>query len=189
MSEIVEFLLKRRSVLAVMLREPGPDAEQLRTILTAGARVPDHGKLAPWRFVIFEGAARTALGELLAARFREGNPHASADQVEEERGRFERAPVIVGVVSSPVEHSKIPEWEQVLSAGAVCQNILTASLGMGFGAQWLTQWPSYDSEILKSLGISKTEKIAGFIYIGTPDAAPSERARPDIDEITSYWSG
>lgn len=189
MTEIIDFLLARRSVLVAMLREPGPDPDQLQKILTAGARVPDHGKLEPWRFVVFQGDARAKFGTHLAKAFEAENPDAGREQIEEERKRFERAPVVVGVIASPKEHFKIPEREQLLSAGAVCQNILTASLSLGFGAQWLTQWPAYSETISRHLNLEKNEKVAGFIYIGTAEALPADRARPDLDEITEFWDG
>jgi len=187
MAEIIDFLLARRSVLVAMLGEPGPDAQQLRQILTAGARVPDHGKLAPWRFIVFQGAARENFGACLAASFVAENPAADDKQVAEERRRFARVPVVICVIASPKGHFKIPEWEQLLSAGAVCQTILSASQGLGFGAQWLTQWPAYSAEVSRHLNLGENEKVAGFIYIGTALAPPAERSRPDVDDITEFW--
>ena len=187
MTKTIDFLLARRSVLVAMLQEPGPDPDQLRQILAAGARVPDHGKLTPWRFIVFQGEARSRFGECLANAFEVENPDVEQEQVEEERGRFERAPVVIGVVASPKEHFKVPEWEQLLSAGAACQNILIASLSLGFGAQWLTQWPAYSDAISHHLSLGENEKVAGFIYIGTAKASPADRARPDLDDITEFW--
>ncbi len=187
MTEIIDFLLARRSVPVAMIGEPGPDPDELRQILTVGARVPDHGKLAPWRFIVFQGEARLKFGACLAKAFADENPKADQAQIDEERKRFARAPVVIGVIASPGEHFKIPEWEQLLSAGAVCQNILSASLGLGFGAQWLTQWPAYSAGVARYLDLGEAERVAGFIYIGTADTAPSERARPDLGEIAEFW--
>lgn len=170
-----------------MIEEPGPGPGQLRQILAVGARVPDHGKLAPWRFIVFKGDARLKFGECLAESFADENPKADRAQIDEERKRFARAPVVIAVVASPRAHIKIPEWEQLLSAGAVCQNILSVSLGLGFGAQWLTQWPAYSAGVSQHLNLGETEKVAGFIYIGTAGAIPGDRARPDLDGITEFW--
>jgi nitroreductase len=189
MTDILDFLLARRSVPVAMIGEPGPDPDQLRQILTAGARVPDHGKLAPWRFIVFQGDARLKFGDCLAKSFAAENPKADQAQIYGERGRFARAPVVIGVVASPQEHFKIPEWEQLLSAGAACQNILSASLGLGFGAQWLTQWPAYSPGVSRHLKLGEAEKVAGFIYIGTAETVPDDRARPDLDDVTEYWDG
>lgn len=187
MTDVIDFLLARRSVPVAKLGEPGPDPGQLRKILTAGARVPDHGKLTPWRFIVFQGAARLKFGECLAGSFAAENPGADQKQIMAERQRFARAPVVIGVIASPKEHFKIPEWEQLLSAGAVCQTILSASLGLGFGAQWLTQWPAYSEDVSRHLGLGEKERVAGFIYIGTAKTPPGDRTRPDLDDIMVFW--
>ncbi|MBL4757987.1 MAG: nitroreductase [Rhizobiales bacterium] len=189
MAGIIDFLLARRSVPVAMLEEPGPDVAQLQKILTAGARVPDHGKLAPWRFIVFQGDARTSFGNVLADILLKKNPDAGDKKLEDERQRFARAPLVLGVISSPVVHPKVPEWEQVLSAGAACQNILIASNGLGFGAQWLSQWPAFDKDVERALNLGEAEKIAGFIYIGTARESFDDRRRPNLDEITQYWTG
>ncbi len=189
MAGIIDVLLARRSVPAAMLEEPGPDAAQLQKILTAGARVPDHGKLAPWRFIVFQGDTRISFGKVLADIVLKKNPDAADKQLEDERQRFARAPLVLGIISSPVEHPKVPEWEQVLSAGAACQNILIASNGLGFAAQWLTQWPAFDKDVADALNLGESDKIAGFIYIGTARNSFEDRRRPELDEITEYWTG
>ncbi len=187
MEEFLELLEKRRSVVAKEMAQPGPDADQLQRILRIAARVPDHGKLAPWRFIIFSGEARTAFGQVLARRHEELNPETTPEQTALEAGRFERAPVVVGVVSRVVEHVKIPEWEQVLSAGAVCQNILVAASAMGFASQWLTEWYSYDGEIAKSLKLAENERMVGFVYLASAMSPPGERARPVLEDLISEW--
>ena len=186
---ITEFLNKRRSNLAKLMGEPGPSAAQLEEFLTIAARVPDHRKLAPWRFVIFKGQARADFGQHIASAFMKANPDMPADRSIFEGQRFMRAPVVVGVISSPKECSRgTPEWEQVLSSGAVCYNLCLAAQAGGFGAQWLTEWYAYDADVQKALGLSSDEKVSGFIYIGTPKAPSTERARPDIKSLTTDWS-
>src|SRR6201996_1223862 len=161
----VELLLTRRSGSAKAMDKPGPSKKDLAEILKAGARAPDHGKLFPWRFIVFEGKGRERAGDILAEVMEaEGERE---KQVEEERGRFLRAPVVIGVVSAAREQHKIPVWEQELSAGAVCQNMLTAATASGFVAQWVTEWYAYHPVVKQRLGLKAGERIAGFVYIGT----------------------
>ncbi len=188
MNDALTLLLKRRSIPAKNLGEPGPTAETLHTLLTAAARVPDHGKLVPWRFILFQGEHRARAGMRLAALWQEREPDAGADRLDLERTRFSRTPVVVGVVSRAAEHPKIPQWEQVLSAGAVCMNLLTAAHAAGFSAQWLTEWYAFDEEAGRVLGLETGEKFAGFIHIGTAMEPPFERPRPDLDMITTEWT-
>ena len=188
-ADLQQRLLTRRSVVAGKLSEPGPDAETLDKMLAMAMRVPDHGKLAPWRFVVFHGQARARFGDVLAEAFKAANPDAKDKLVAFERERFLRAPVVVAVISSPtVPHAKIPEWEQILSAGAVCQNLLLAASSFGFAAQWLSEWYAYDATVLEAMGLSAAEKVAGFVYIGTAQEAPCERDRPDPTQKTSHWA-
>jgi nitroreductase len=184
--EVVRHLLSRRSVSAGALREPGPDRAALDAILTIAARVPDHKKLAPWRFVVLQGEARARFGAMLARICKENDPEASDVRLETERGRFLRAPTVVVVVSSTMNHPAAPEWEQILSAGAVCLNLLHAASAQGFGAQWITEWYAYDANVRAGFGLQEHERIAGFVYIGTPKEKPAERERPDIAAITSF---
>jgi nitroreductase len=184
----LEMLLTRRSVVANNLGEPGPDGETLQRILTVGARVPDHKKLFPWRFIVFEGEARDAFGSVLAEACRKGEPDAGATRLETEANRFLRAPVVIAVISSIVDNPAVPEWEQILSAGAVCQNLLHAAAALGFSAQWITEWYAYDETVRAALGLSPNERVAGFVYIGTAREAPAERDRPDLEKIVSRWS-
>lgn len=183
----IDLLLSRRSVVANLMEGPGPSAEDLRQILEAGMRVPDHGRLVPWRFMLIRGDARQALGQVIGKAFRRDNPDAEEKRVELERKRFVRAPVVVAVVSKVDKEAKIPEWEQVLSAGAACQNLLVAALSLGYAAQWLTEWYAYEPLLLKALGLGDGDRIAGFLYIG--DAAPlGDRARPEFDDVVSEWT-
>lgn len=180
-------LLTRRSGSAKAMKAPGPSPEQLRKILAAGARAPDHGKLAPWRFILFEGEARVEIGRLLAECVKESEPKASEERIALEAGRFLRAPVVVGVVSRVRENIPIPEWEQQLSAGAVCQNMLIASIAEGFVANWLTEWYGYDPRVKERLGLKSGERIAGFIYIGTSAVPLEERVRPDLNSLITRF--
>ncbi|MGX6647196.1 nitroreductase family protein [Maricaulaceae bacterium MS644] len=175
--ETLELLARRRSTTAKAMTGPGPSPDQLETLLQIAARTPDHGKLFPWRFVVFEGEARARFGEVLEARLREIEPDGPAERYALERGRFERAPVVIAVISDAMENHKIPEWEQILSAGAVCQNMLIAASAMGFAAQWLTEWYAYDKVAKKALGLDPGERVAGFIYVGSATEDPTERPR------------
>ncbi|MGE3246580.1 MAG: nitroreductase [Beijerinckiaceae bacterium] len=183
----IELLSARRSAPVLAMQGPGPDEHQLETLLRIASRVPDHGKLAPWRFIVFEGAARERAGEIIAARFREKTPEASDQQVEIERKRLLHAPAIVAVVSRAAPHAKIPEWEQVLSAGAACMALVTAANALGFATNWLTQWYAYDTAVLASFGVAEGEKIAGFIHIGRKDTAVVDRPRPDLSDIVARF--
>jgi nitroreductase len=173
----VKMMVERRSTLAKTMTGPGPSAEELETLLTIGARTPDHGKLFPWRFIVFEGEARTRFSHTLEARFRQIEPEAPAERLALERTRFERAPVVIAVISDTTENHKIPLWEQELSAGAACQNLLIGANAMGYGAQWLTEWYAYDRQIKTELGLAPGERVAGFIYVGTAGEDPTERPR------------
>ncbi len=180
-------LLTRRSVIADRLCEPGPDATQLDSILRAGARVPDHKGLVPWRFIVFRGHARKAFGEILARAFaKQAGESVEPARLATEAGRFLRAPIVIAVISR-TEMGVVPEWEQILSAGAVCQNLLHAASALGFAGQWITEWYAYDPEIRRALNLADNERVAGFIYLGTAQFAPKERKRPDLDAIVSFW--
>ncbi len=187
-SDTLDLLRQRRSTVAKNMRDPGPTEDELRILLSAGIRVPDHGKLAPWRFLIFRGDKRGVFGQKLEAIFLHDNPNASAVRSVMERNRFNRAPVVVAVISSITPDHKIPVWEQELSVGAVCQNILIACNAMGFAAQWLTEWYAYDQRVNALLGLSETERVAGFIYMGSADAKPIERKRPNLEALMQDWS-
>lgn len=185
--ETLELLLTRRSTVAGSMREPGPDAGQLRTILTAAARVPDHRKLAPFRFIVLQGEARAKAGQALAGASRADHPDFPQERIDFEGARFTRAPVVVAVVSSVKDDGKTPEWEQVLCSGAVCQNMIIAASASGFAAQWLTEWYAFDRRVLDALGLTQDERIAGFVYMGTATETPLERPRPDLDALITEF--
>ena len=181
----LDLLLSRRSGSAKALAPPGPSKKQVAQILKAGARAPDHGKLFPWRFLVFEGKGRERAGEILAQVTEAQGERPK--QIEEERGRFLRAPLVIGVISSAREQIKIPVWEQELSAGAVCQNILLAAHAMGFVGQWVTEWYAYHPAVKDKLGLKPGERVAGFVYIGTSTIELEERPRPEMDRIVNWF--
>lgn len=182
------YLETRRSIPAYQMREPGPKQAELEDILRLASRVPDHGKLAPWRFVVYRGAERVRIGEELLALRIAVEPGLSPELIEVERTRFTRAPVVVAVISKAASHVKIPEWEQVMSAGALCLNMLFAANALGYVANWLTEWFAFDDRAFPLLGVKPGEKVAGFIHIGSTDFPVVERPRPDLSE-TVTWVG
>lgn len=184
--EAMDLLLSRRSGSAKSMTEPGPDAEQIRTLLTAATRVPDHGKILPWRFILFEGKSRARMGEILAECAAQDRNY-STNQIQLEKERFLRAPLVLAVVSKLRERIPIPIWEQQLSAGAVCQTILIAAHSMGFVAQWITEWYAYDHEVLERIGLKAGERVAGYIYVGSPAAPLEDRPRPNIDTLVTRF--
>jgi nitroreductase len=187
MPDALELLKTRRSVKPMELTDPGPSADQLATILTIASRVPDHGKLVPWRFIVFEGDARLAAGEIIAETFRAAQPAAALEQIEFERKRLARAPMVIAVVSRAGPHVKIPEWEQILSAGAAAMSLVFATHAFGYAANWITEWYAYDRRVTAALGIGANERIAGFVHIGTPVRPPEERPRPPLTDIVSRF--
>ncbi len=178
----------RRSVPSKQLGEPGPDHATLLRMLASAVRVPDHGKLVPFRFIRLQGEARHALGDLLAARTLHLQPGAADAVVEKDRARFSHAPVIITVVARLTPGHKVPEQEQLLTAGSVCFALLQAAQALGFGAQWLTGWMAYDAAVAATLGLSADERIAGFIHIGTPKMEAPERERPDPALLLTDWT-
>ncbi len=187
-SSAIDSLLKRRSVVAKNLIEPGPSNDELELMLRAGIRVPDHGKIGPWRLQVLKKPAQFDLGELLARIYAANNKEARDDQIEAERARPSRAPVLVVVSSRLQRPHKIPEIEQLLSCGAVCQNLLNAATLLGYAAQWLTEWPAYDEDVKTALDVPPDQHIIGFVSIGMPAEPPSERPRPSFDDIVSFPS-
>ncbi len=178
------FLLSRRSRPARMLATPAPDRATLTGLLTAAARVPDHGKLEPWRFIVLTAPALAALARTVSARAEAlGLPPEAADKAAV---TFAQSPLAVAVVASPKPSEKIPQIEQTLSAGAVCLSLVNAALASGWGACWLTGWAAMDKGVQDSLGLAPQEWIAGFIHIGTSSATPPERPRPDIAALTTW---
>ncbi len=188
MANAIDLLKTRRSVKPIELHGPGPTPAELSTLLTIASRVPDHGKLTPWRFIVFEGEARLKAGESIAAVFRNRRPDATAEQIEFERNRLARAPLVIAVVSRAAPHGKIPEWEQVLSAGAAATSLVFAAHAIGFAASWLTEWYAYDRQVLDALGLKAEEKIAGFVHIGRPAKPPEDRPRPPLESIVTRFN-
>jgi nitroreductase len=183
----LDLLLSRRSGSAKSMTGPGPSVSEVDIMLRAASRVPDHGKLAPWRFILFEGEARSHFGVSLAECVLQDDPQASDERLHLERERFLRAPLVVAVVSRVREGIPIPEWEQVLSAGAVCQTLALAAHAMGYVANWITEWCAYHPRVREKMGLKCGERIAGFIYIGKPSLALEERARPDLRTLVSRF--
>jgi nitroreductase len=184
--ETFDLLLSRRSGSAKAMTGPGPSADQLRRILAAGVRVPDHGKLTPWRFIVFEGEGRARMGDILAEAIA-GERDISPERIEQERGRFMRAPIVIGVVSRVREAIPIPTWEQELSAGAVCMSIVIAAHALGFVANWITEWCAYHPKVLARMGLKPGERIAGFIYLGQSATVLEDRPRPPVEAITTRF--
>lgn len=186
--KLIDYLASRRSVPAFQMCDPGPDRAEIEAILTLAIRVPDHGKLAPWRFVVYQGEERRRIGEELLRLALEKNPELSEEMIAVERSRFTRAPVVVGVISKAAPHAKIPEWEQIMSAGAVCLNLLMAANAYGYVSNWLSEWFAFDDRAHDLLGIARDEKVAGFIHIGSTTFPITERPRPNLEDVVS-WRG
>ena len=182
------FLARRHSFSAKTYTGPVPDHAALRAILTTALRVPDHGKLEPWRLVVIERPAMKRLAELAATRGRELG--LDAEQIEKGRGHFDRGGLAVVVVSAPKSIEKIPAVEQLLSAGALCFNLVATALAAGWGANWLTGWPAHDRAfITEAFGCTVTESVAGIVHIGTPpDSLITDRPRPNLDTLTTWLS-
>ncbi|HWU50414.1 MAG TPA: nitroreductase [Asticcacaulis sp.] len=181
---VLEALFNRRSAPAPTLGMPGPSPEQMDLLIRLGLRVPDHGKIGPWRIVRFTPEAKTQVVEKLKAL-------AGSRGEKKDVGaliKMSTPPEMLMVVSAPIQPHKIPLWEQQLSAAAVCQNLLIAAGAMGYGANWITDWYAYDAEARAILGVKEDENVAGFIYLGTPSEPPLERERPDYDARVSWWA-
>ena len=185
---VISFLTSRRSVTAKNMAPGQVSHADLDAILTAGLRVPDHGALKPWRLVVLQGDIRKTLDEeVILAEFMRANPDAEDKFIAIETARLQRAHTVIAVLSSPVEHPKIVEWEMALSAGAVCTTLLYAAQSMGYAAQWLTEWYAYNDAMLTRLGgVVGHDRIAGFIYIGEKVKDPMERTRPDLDDVVRF---
>lgn len=184
--ETVDLLLRRRSAKARRLREPGPSEQELRQILQAGMRVPDHGKLAPWRFVVVRGQAQTRLGQTIYQAYADETDDGGSDKHEGWRAYPSQAPLLIIAVSKPSEARPIPRWEQRLSAGAACQNMILAAHAMGYLANWLTGWPAYSPGVGAALELGADDRIAGFLFIGSYKEALKERPRPDFDDVVKF---
>ncbi len=181
---VMQFFLTRRSRPAKMLRAPAPGQDEITTLLTAAARVPDHGKLEPWRFIVLQPGATTRFAEAIAAR---ADALGLPPEVREKAvSAFVDTPLVVAVIASPKSSEKIPMIEQTLSAGAVCVSLVNAALASGWGACWLTGWPAMDKGTQHALGLADHEWIAGFVHIGTVESIPPERPRPDIASLITW---
>lgn len=188
-TEALAFLHRRRSTPSRLLADPGPDDATLARMLATALRVPDHGRLTPWRFLRIAGEARHRLGQALADVHAAEHPEAPAAVLDKERGRFSHAPVVVAVIGTIAHGHRIPEVEQRLSGGAVCFQLLLAAQALGFGAQWLTGWAAYHPAIHARLGLAAGEEILGFVHIGTATVETAERERPDASALLSDWTG
>jgi nitroreductase len=188
LSSPLALMRTRRSGRPRDLAAPGPDAGQLRQILEIAARTPDHGKLAPWRFVHVAKPDRAAFAAMLERAYREGRPQPARLELEAVDRFAHQAPELVVVLSSPKDSPKIPRWEQELSCGAACMNLLHAAHAMGFAGGWVTGWAAYARPVLVALGAGPDERIAGFLFLGTPATTLEERLRPELDEVVSEWA-
>lgn len=189
-SSTLALLKARRSLKPDLMTEPGPTPAELDELLTIAARVPDHKKLVPWRFIVFSGEARARFGEQIAkACEAEDTMPPSPIRLDTERKRFLRAPLVVAVVSRVQAKAGAPEWEQILSAGASAMNLCIAANAMGYATCWLTEWIAYSPRVREALGLDASERVAGFVYIGTASARPEERPRPALADVVSYWQG
>ena len=188
---IIEFLRTRRSVVAANLGEPGPTEDELNTIIEVGLRVPDHSRCGPWRIQIVRKDAQAKLGELYAELFAKESKTPTEEMIEYWRLRPQSAPILLAITCYPKEEKleKIPLWEQILSGGALCQNILNASHAMGYSAQWLSEWPSYHKDVKNLLGHKEDTEIYGFIFIGTAIMPPKEHKRIGAEDVVSEWLG
>ncbi|MCK8778750.1 nitroreductase [Rhizobium sp. NTR19] len=184
--KLIDFLRDRHSTPVAQIKEPGPTQEELDEILTFAVRVPDHGKIAPWRLVVYRGDLRQKLGEAFLKLALEKDPEMTETARQAELNRFTRAPLVVGVVSTAAPHPKIPEWEQVLSAGALAFNLVLAAQAHGYVANWRTEWIAYDDAALDVLGVKPGEKVAGFVHIGSSDFPTPDRPRPELSQVVTY---
>lgn len=182
--EVLRFLARRRSASAVTLAEPAPTPVELEALLNLAARVPDHGKLSPWRFVLLQGDGKARYAAKLEALAQSRGDSKAVAKL----GKLRIPPLGVAVISSP-RPSEIPEWEQLLSAGAVCTTLLYAAQALGYGANWITDWYAYDAKAKEILGLSPSEQVAGFIFMGTPSDPPLERERPTAAALLQTWEG
>ena len=188
MSNLINFLKTRRSTTAKTMIASHINESDLNDILACGIRVPDHGALNPWSLTVIKDNARSRIGEeILAPEYILNNPKATEEEIDFEKNRFLRASAVIAVLFKPVSHPKIPSWEMELSSGAVCSNILVAAQSLGYAAQWLTEWYSYNDRMIKVVGGKPgIDKLAGFIYIGDKEKEPVERRRPKIENVINY---
>jgi nitroreductase len=187
--EVIEFMRTRRSVPAKTMSGPGPSEAEIRTMIEIASRVPDHGKLAPWRFIRYAPAYAEKLNAICLARAMERDPALPEELVAFERTRFTKVPVVIAIASRTQSHPKVPVWEQELSAGAAAMNLLIAANALGYDAQWLTEWVSFDEKLQPALGVKPGERLAGFVFIGTRTTPKTERDRPAISDVYTVMEG
>jgi nitroreductase len=188
MNETIALLARRRSLTPANMTGPGPSAAEIETLLTIASRVPDHGKLAPWRFILFEGAARDRAGRIALALKLADDPALDEAGRAAERQRFSHAPLVVAVVSRAAPHVKIPEWEQTLSAGAACMNLTIAANALGYVTGWVSEWCAYDRRFGAAIGLAEHERVAGFIHVGRPTIVMEDRPRPALADIVTVFA-
>ena len=189
MTALAEYLLTRQSPAIQMLKEPGPSQAEIETLVRIASRVPDHGKLQPWRFILYRGDVRHRVGEMLAKRLEERDGQLTPGAREKECERFSRAPLVIGVIFCPRESDKIPQWEMFLSAGAASMNLVHAAHALGYGANWITNWYADDAEARRLLGLKPDERVAGFVHIGTVEGERPDRPRPEPADLMSDYTG
>jgi nitroreductase len=187
LTDALALLSTRRSVSPSLLTGPAPDAAEIETLLRLASRVPDHGKLAPWRFIVFAGEGRERAGRMALELKLEDNPTLDEASRNAELQRFSRSPLVIAVVSRAAPHFKVPEWEQMLSAGASAMALEIAAAALGFASTWLTEWCAYDARFRERIGLAAHERIAGFVHIGRPKAPPEDRPRPSLADIVSHF--
>jgi len=188
-SDIINFLSTRRSTPIKDMSEPGPSDSEIETILRIASRVPDHARLAPWRFILYRGDARAEVGKQLLALAEELEGPLPDTRRDQELSRFSRAPLVIGVVFVPKPHPKIPEWEKFISGGAAAMNLCMAANALGYASNWISNWYADEPRARRLLGMAGEERVIGFIHIGTYHGELSERPRPDLAEIVSDYSG
>ena len=188
-SPIIDFLMARRSVPISELREPAPGDHEIATIVAAASHVPDHGRLAPWRFILYRDEAQIEVGRKLAALAEQREGPLPDARREQELARFSRAPLVIGVVSSPKESIKIPQWEMFLSGGLAAMNLMLAANALGYGTNMITNWYSDVPEGRAILGLAPQERVVGFVHIGTYNEPPPQRPRPDPVTLYADYSG
>lgn len=182
-------MLSRKSPPIPELKGPAPNDEEIETMIRVAAHVPDHGRLAPWRFIVYRGDARQRVGELLAELAEQREGPLTEVRRNQELARFSRAPLVIGVVFTPKAHPKIPEWEMLLSAGAAAMSLVLAATGLGYGANWITNWYSDTEEGRRVLGLAPDERVVGFVHIGTFDGVVADRPRPEVSSVMSEYTG
>ena len=186
---VIDFLLSRKSAPIAELREPAPGDDEIATLIRVASRVPDHGRLTPWRFIVYRGEARHRIGDMLAKRAEEREGPLPDARVEQEKARFSRAPLVIGVIHCPRDNPKIPRWEMLLSGGAAAMNLVLAANALGYSTNWITNWYSDDEEGRRILGLAPDERVVGFVHIGTFSGDAPERPRPEVETLISEYSG